>query len=128
MKRSVKAALLSGLVFPGIGHLLLGKYFRGSALLITSLITLSVVVVRAYQHAMLIVDQIISGDVPMETSAITQAVSTSTSTADSLIDNIAVMVLAACWLAGIIDSYRLGAAQEKQDMGSPATDQEQPYS
>lgn len=128
MKRSTKAALLSGLIFPGIGHLLLGKYFRGSALLMTSLVTLSVVVVRAYQHAMLIVDQIINGDVPMETSAITQAVSNSTSTTDTLVDNIAVIVLAACWLAGIIDSYRLGTMQEKQDIESPDSDQELPHS
>jgi len=94
----------------------------------TSLVTLSVVVVRAYQHAMLIVDQIINGDVPMETSAITQAVSNSTSTTDTLVDNIAVIVLAACWLAGIIDSYRLGTMQEKQDIESPDSDQEQPHS
>jgi len=56
-------------------------------------------------------------------------VSSSTSGADSFIENIAVVVLGACWLIGIIDSavvvlgacwligiidsYRFGVAQEK---------------
>ena len=54
MKRSSKAALLSGLIFPGIGHMVLKQYLRGSVLII----------------------------------------------------------LGACWLIGIIDSYRLGIAKD----------------
>jgi hypothetical protein len=99
MKKSSKAALLSGLIFPGIGHIFLKEYLRGSALVVLSLAALSVVVTIAYQHALLIVDRIISGDVSVEA-----------------VENAAVIVLVACWLAGIIDSYRLGAVQEKSDM------------
>lgn len=116
MKKSSKAALLSGLIFPGIGHIFLREYFRGSALVVLSLAALSVVVTIAYQHALLIVDRIISGDVSVEAGAIARAVSNSTTAADSLVENAAVIVLVACWLAGIIDSYRLGAVQEKSDM------------
>ena len=116
MKRSSKAALLSGLIFPGIGHFFLREYLRGSALVVLSLAALSVVVTSAYQHALLVVDQIVSGDVSMEAGAIAQAVSNSTTATDSLIENAAVIVLVACWLAGILDSYRLGALQEQSDM------------
>jgi hypothetical protein len=116
MKKSSKAALLSGLIFPGIGHIFLREYFRGSALVVLSLAALSVVVAKAYQHAMLIVDRIVSGDISMEAGAIAQAVSNSTTAADSLVENAAVIVLVACWLVGIIDSYRLGAVQEKSDL------------
>ena len=116
MKKSSKAALMSGLIFPGIGHFFLREYFRGSVLVVLSLAALSVVVTSAYQHALLIVDQIVSGDVSMEAGAIAQAVSDSTTTADSLVENAAVFVLVACWLAGILDSYRLGAVQEKSDL------------
>jgi len=108
MKKSSKAALLSGLLFPGIGHLFLKAYFRGYALLVTALVALSVIIRTAYQQAQLIVDQVLSGDVAMDSAAITQAVADSANTTDSLISNIAVFVLAICWLAGIIDSYRLG--------------------
>ena len=116
MKKSSKAALLSGLIFPGIGHFFLKEYFRGSALVVLSLAALSVVVTSAYQHALAIVDRVVSGDVSMEAGAIAQAVSDSTTVADSLVENTAVIILLACWLAGIVDSYRLGAVQEKSGM------------
>ena len=113
MKRSSKAALLSGLIFPGIGHMILKQYLRGSVLMLFALVALSVIISRIYQRALTIVDAINSGDIPVDTGAIAEMVSNSTSGADSFIDNIAVIVLGACWLIGIIDSYRLGVAQEK---------------
>ena len=113
MTRSTKAALLSGLVFPGIGHMVLKQYLRGSALMISALIASSVIVTVVIQRALTIVDRINSGDIPVETGAIAEMVSNSTNGADSLIENISVIVLGACWLIGIIDSYRLGIAQEK---------------
>ncbi len=113
MTRSTKAALLSGLVFPGIGHMVLKKYLRGSALIISALIASSIIVTVVIQRALTIVDRINSGDIPVETGAIAEMVSNSTNGADSLIENISVIVLGACWLIGIIDSYRLGIAQEK---------------
>jgi len=113
MKRSSKAALLSGLIFPGIGHIVLKHYLRGSVLMLFALVALSVIVTRIYQRALTIVDRINSGDIPVDTGAIAEMVSNSTSGADSFIENIAVIVLVACWLIGLIDSYRLGVAQEK---------------
>jgi hypothetical protein len=113
MKRSSKAALLSGLIFPGIGHIVLKQYLRGSVLMLFALVALSVIVTRIYQRALTIVDRINSGDIPIDTGAIAEMVSNSTSGADSFIENIAVIVLGACWLIGLIDSYRLGVAQEK---------------
>ncbi len=113
MTRSTKAALLSGLVFPGIGHMVLKQYLRGSALIISALIASSVIVTVVIQRALTIVDRINSGDIPVETGAIAEMVSNSTNGTDSLIENISVIVLGACWLIGIIDSYRLGIAQEK---------------
>lgn len=104
--------MLSGLVFPGTGHLFLKAYFRGYTLLILALAALSVIVRTAYQQAQQVVDQVLSGDVALESAAITQAVADSANTADSLVDNIAVILLAVCWLAGIIDSYWLGARDE----------------
>jgi hypothetical protein len=113
MKRSSKAALLSGLIFPGIGHLVLKQYLRGSVLMLVALVAFSVIVDRIYQRVLTIFERINSGDIPVDTGAIAEMVSNSTSSADSLIENTALIVLAVCWLIGIIDSYRLGVAQEK---------------
>jgi hypothetical protein len=113
MKRTSKAALLSGLIFPGIGHMVLKQYLRGSVLMLSALVAFSVIVTRLFQQALTIVDRINSGDIPVETGAIAEMVSNSTNGADSLIQNISVIILGACWLIGIIDSYRLGIAQEE---------------
>ena len=113
MKRSSKAALLSGLIFPGIGHIVLKQYLRGSVLMLSALAAFSIVVTRVFQRALAIVDRVNSGEIPVDTGAIAEMVSNSTSGADGFIENIAVVVLVTCWLIGIIDSYRLGVAQEK---------------
>jgi hypothetical protein len=113
MKKSSKAALLSGLVFPGVGHLVLKQYFRGYALVLSALVALWVIATRILQQAQTIVDRINSGDMPLDSGAIAEIVSNSTGRADSLVESIAVIVLGACWLFGIIDSYRIGVSQEK---------------
>lgn len=115
MKKSSKAALLSGLVFPGLGHITLKQYLRGAMLIIATLAALSVIISSAYQRALTIVDRINSGDIPVDTGAISEMVANSTSQAGDLMENIAVIVLAACWLFGMIDAYRIGVAQEKKD-------------
>lgn len=112
MKKSTKAALLSGLIFPGVGHLVLKQYLRGSVLVLVAFTAFSVAVDRAYQRALTVVDRILAGDVPADTGSLADMVSNSTSGADSFIDNAAMIVLVACWLIGIIDSYRLGVAQD----------------
>lgn len=112
MRRSVKAALLSGLVFPGLGHIVLKQYLRGSLLIISALVATSIIVAKVLQQAQSIVDRINSGDIPVDTEAIAEMVSNSANGADSLLQNVAMIVLLSCWLFGIIDSYRLGLSQD----------------
>lgn len=105
--------MLSGKIFPGIGHIVLKQHLRGSILMLFALVALSAIVTKIYRRALTLVDRINSGEIPVDTGAIAEMVSNSTSGADSFIENIAVVVLGACWLIGIIDSYRLGVAREK---------------
>jgi hypothetical protein len=112
MKKSTKAALLSGLIFPGVGHMYLKQYPRGSALILAALIAMTLMIIVVVQSAQAIVDRINSGEIAIESGAIADMVSSSTSTADSSMANISLIVLGICWLVGIIDSYRLGSAQE----------------
>ncbi len=113
MTRSTKAALLSGLIFPGVGHMVLKQYLRGSILMLSALIALSVIVTKAIKQALTIVDKINNGEIPVEAGTITELVSKSTGGANGSILKIAALVVGACWLIGIIDSYRLGIIQEK---------------
>ncbi len=113
MTRSIKAALLSGLIFPGVGHMILKQYLRGSILILSALIGVSVIVTKAINQALTIVDKINTGEIPVEAGAITELVSKSSNGAEGSILNIAALIVGACWLIGIIDSYRLGIIQGK---------------
>jgi len=116
MTKASRAALLSGLIFPGIGHIQLQQYLRGSALMLAALVATSIIVKSIFRRAQTIVDQIIIGDIPVETVDIAELVANSASTANGLAENTALLVLMICWLIGIIDSYRLGAAEDRRDI------------
>ncbi len=92
--------------------MVLKQYLRGSILMLFALIALSVIVTKAIKRALTIIDRINNGEIPVETEAITELVFNSTGGADSSILNVAALVVGACWLIGIIDSYRLGRIQE----------------
>jgi len=96
--------------------MILRQYLRGSILMLSALIALSVIVTTAIRQALAIVDRINSGEIPVDTGSIAELVSNSTSGSEGSISNIATFVICACWLIGIIDSYRLGITREKQSM------------
>ena len=113
MIRSTKAALLSGLVFPGLGHMVLKQYLRGWVLMLATLAALSAIVIVTTRRALAVIDSMAGGEIPVDTGAISELVSNSISSTDNSIANISMIVLIACWLIGIIDSYRLGKTHEE---------------
>ena len=114
MKRSTKAALLSGLIFPGIGHMYLKRYVHGVMLSVGSAsavyFIVSVAVTTAFEVAKKIQSE--SGGVALDMGAITDLVSQQSSGAEHP-TNIAMIALVVFWVTGIVDSYRQGRAQEK---------------
>jgi hypothetical protein len=113
VKRATKAALLSGLVCPGVGHIWLKQYLRGSILMLLALAAAYVIFTVAFQQAQTIVDSIVSGDIPAETGAIADMLSDASNDSDSTALTACKIIFGACWLLGIIDSYRLGKELDK---------------
>ena len=74
---------------------------------------LSVIVTKAINQALTIVDRINSGEIPVEARAIIKLAFIPNSSAKDSILNIAAIVVGAVWIIGIVDSYRLGIIQEK---------------
>ena len=110
MKRSTRAVLLSGLVFPGLGHIFLKQYLRGSILVLIALATASVIIRFAIQQAQVIVDGVVSGDISVDAGAMTELLSSASSGSDSTAVTVSTIIFGACWLIGIVDSYRVGIA------------------
>lgn len=108
MKLSNKAALLSGIVCPGAGHLLLKYYWRGMSLLTISLLALGVIMTKALQQATVLADKIANGEIPLDADVISAKVAEASSGDGSALSNIAWWIFFACWVIGILDAYRLG--------------------
>jgi len=75
MSKSIKATLLSALVFPGLGHLLLKKYVAALLLGGTAFVSIYWLVSRVVERTLQISEKIQSGEVQLDATAITELIS-----------------------------------------------------
>lgn len=122
MSRSTNAVLLSALVLPGAGHLYLKQYPRGTVLIVTCLACLGVLVERAMQQASIVLEKLASEGDGGDPGRLADLVAQASSGPGSLVVTVASLVLAGCWVIGIVDAYRLGKDQqgEKAPPDNPA--------
>jgi hypothetical protein len=109
MQRALIAALLSAFVFPGAGHLYLRRARRGCLFLLPALAGLVVVTGEIIERASSLADQVLAGRLALDPGAIAARVTAQGGF--SGIGTLAVVVLAACWIGSIIDSFVIGRAQ-----------------
>ncbi|HVY21789.1 MAG TPA: hypothetical protein VG962_00365 [Steroidobacteraceae bacterium] len=112
MKRSAKAVLLSGLVFPGVGHIYLKRFIPGIVLALIATVATGCLIANATHIAMAVFDKVINGEVAPDATIITNMVSQQSQQVARSSD-IATYMLIAAWLIGVIDSYRIGIAVER---------------
>ena len=110
MSRSTNAVLLSALVLPGAGHLYLKNYWRGIVLIMVSLACLWVFVDRAMQQASVVLDRLESEGGALNAGQLSDLITQAANSPGSPAATVAALVLAGCWLLGIVDAYRLGKA------------------
>jgi hypothetical protein len=114
MKKSIKAALLSGLIFPGVGHCSLKLFKRGLVFFLPAILSVFYLVQHAINHALSIVEQIEQGTVPLDADAISKLIAAPPGDATSFLLNIATWVFIACWAGSIIDSFILGKKLDQE--------------
>ena len=108
MNQSMKAALLSGLVFPGMGHIFLNRHKRGAAIIVTSVACFVVMVVNVVQQTFKVLEKFqLEGGV-IDLDKITELVAQSTSHSSNLFFNLALILMIISWIFGIVDAYNIG--------------------
>jgi len=110
MRKSVKAALLSGLVFPGAGQLWLKCYLRGASLIVLVMVCLAVIVQKASQQAYQILEKMESQTGAVDMVALLQSASKAP---DDLMTTSASTILVICWLIGMVDAYIAGRKKDR---------------
>ncbi len=113
MKKSIKAVLLSGLLFPGIGHFSLKRYQRGMIFFIPALTSLVFLVYYVLTKAFSIADQISQSEIPLDAQAISSIIYSENGATEVFMLNVATWIFIACWIISMIDSYRLGSVTSR---------------
>jgi len=114
LRRSLKAALLSALVFPGCGHLIFKKYIAAALLGGISIVCIYLMLTSSIQMAEDIVAKVQSGEIPLDANQIEAAVTNAEQAANGVWwADLTSYLLGVCWVVGIVDSYRLGRRHER---------------
>jgi len=116
---ALKAALLSGLVFPGLGQLVLKHHKRGMALMLVVLACLMAIVIKGVQQSLAILEKIASEGGVIDMRTVSSAASQASTTSSSLIFNLGLLLIIICWMIGVVDAYRIG---KKKDIAEGSTD------
>lgn len=115
MRKSIKASLLSALVFPGVGHFFLKKYIAALLLIATTSLSLFWLLANLVERALKIAEQIQAGQVQLEVESIRELILLQSSGSQAQLFNIVSLVLVILWGIAIVDSYRIGRQQDSRD-------------
>ncbi len=121
MKNSLKAALLSALVLPGAGHMVLKRYFSGVVFALISLVALIVIVAKIIKLSSVIVAKINSGALDESSNGLIGIILNSMVEANTGVMNTAFLIYIVVWMLSILDAYRVGdLVDKKQDKQNSA--------
>lgn len=113
MRKPMKAALLSALVFPGLGHIYLKKFLPGAALIAAAIFPLYYIISESVQKAQQVLEKIQTGNGPVDSAQVAAMLNELMTPEDAQMQQIAATALFVIWLLGIISAYRAGRGQDK---------------
>jgi hypothetical protein len=113
MDRFVKAALLSGLVFPGVGQWYLGRRLRALLFIVPAAAAAWYFASRAWSLVEQIEAEVLSGRVGLDPIAIAERVHQQSAGSTAMM-NWAALAMLACWIGSVADALirKDGAAPE----------------
>lgn len=115
MNNAIKGAFWSGLIFPGLGQVVLKHYKRGAIIIIIVLISMSVAVVKAVHTAFAILKEIELEGGAISMSALSNAATQASTTSGSLTFNLVLWLTILCWIFGVVDAYRIGKQKDIEE-------------
>ncbi|PIP07519.1 MAG: hypothetical protein COX51_06420 [Syntrophobacteraceae bacterium CG23_combo_of_CG06-09_8_20_14_all_50_8] len=106
MKKSLKAALISGFVFPGLGQIYLKRYLRGLSIILVSVSALSVIIGMVTMSALKNIAEL-QKQGPVDMAAASDLLASSSAN-HAAYYYICLLLIVCCWLFSAIDAYRIG--------------------
>ena len=119
MKNAFTATLLSGLVFPGLGQIVLKRYARGVALALTTVACFTVLLVKTKEIAEAVFAQISTNLGTVDLYALSSAVSRACTPRDILVLQALTLLMLIFWVLGTVDAYLLGRRKDRTEEETP---------
>ena len=112
MKTSTKAALLSALVYPGIGQLSYHAYRRAILLILIFSIAAYFYIEEVVSKYQPLIDKIKLGELALNAQALTYEISKNPIILDPKTVSTLTYILIISWLLGIVDAYCIGIKKD----------------
>jgi hypothetical protein len=120
MNHSVKGLLLSGLVLPGLGQMVLKRYLRGLIFLLSTLGALAVILARVIRAALKIIASVQTTQELVAPDQAAAALDQAMAGLSSPLIGAAILALVLVWIISALDAYRIGRRMDQPNvrMGS----------
>jgi len=113
MKDSIKTALISAFLYPGLGHIYLKNYVLGSLIALSFSVPVYIVVDDKLTKVTEIIKPVIAAKIPIDLVELTGSLNQVIYSLDSTELKKSLIAIMIIWLIAIIDSYRLALTQSK---------------
>ncbi|MEA3486985.1 MAG: hypothetical protein U9R20_04940 [Thermodesulfobacteriota bacterium] len=115
MKISTKAALLSGLIFPGTGQIHLKRFLRGITIMVLTFSGIGVIVWMATVRALAMLEEIQNQLNQVDMATISNVAMASAADHTLIYYKQILLFIVCCWLFSIIDAYKIGEKKERSE-------------
>ncbi len=114
MSKAVRGMLLSGLVLPGLGQIVLKHYVRGIALILAVAAGLGVMIYEGQKIAIRALSQIQAQGGIIDMQTITDAATRAVASPESTLVRAAFYFIVACWIISILDACIIGRKSDRE--------------
>ncbi len=115
MKASTRGMLLSGLVYPGLGQMILGRMVSGVILALLATVAFVVLIYRVFERATRLIDQILPliADKGLDVTTLKELLDRDSGGGWG-VEKICLIGLAGCWLVAIGHAYVVGKQMDRR--------------
>lgn len=114
MTNAAKGALLSGIVFPGLGQIIQKRYLVGVSIMVIVLVSLATVVVKGVRLGLAILEGMADEGVAIDMYSITDAASRAAGGDASTEISLLIVFIIICWAGGIMDALYNGRVIDRK--------------
>ncbi|MBU1171479.1 MAG: hypothetical protein KKD44_18145 [Proteobacteria bacterium] len=119
MNYTFKGLMYSGLIFPGSGHIVLKRTYRGLPFLFSATGGLVTLVVQSSRIALEMVSKLEPVTGQIDLSMIMNIVDQAMASVHSTSFNLAFMIILASWVLGMVDVFFIGRQMDTKEKAVP---------